>query len=108
MSKENDKSKVKNVFKAVGYEARIVLEIGAKYVREMLRSKVFLIIAVFLPIFFMIFMAIAFGGALSPVQTYNIYILNEDSGYIFNTVEYELGNMLVDTFENATYPQEGH
>jgi len=106
--KENQfKSKSKNVVKKLGYNTRTVGELGMKYIKETVRSRIFLLIAVLLPIFFMIFMALGFGAALAPVQTYNIYVLNEDIGYTNVTTTYEFGVLFVETLENATYPAEG-
>lgn len=96
--------KPKNLAKKLGYNTRTVVELGLKYIKETIRSRIFLLIAVLLPIFFMIFMALAFGGALAPVQTYSIYVLNDDIGYTNATTTYEFGVLFVETLENASYP----
>lgn len=106
MSEKEKQFRFMNMLKKIGYNTRIVGELGLKYIKETVRSKIFLLIAVLLPIFFMIFMALAFGGALAPVQTYNIYVLNEDIGYTNDTITYEFGILLVETLENITYPAE--
>ncbi|MHA2357893.1 MAG: ABC transporter permease [Candidatus Heimdallarchaeaceae archaeon] len=106
MSDKKNQIKLGTIVKRVGYQFRTVGELGLKYIKETIRNRIFLLIAVLLPIFFMIFMALGFGAALAPVQTYNIYVLNIDLGYTNASITYDFGDLFMETLENATYPAE--
>lgn len=103
MSDKKNQIKLGTIVKRVGYQFRTVGELGLKYIKETIRNRIFLLIAVLLPIFFMIFMALGFGAALAPVQTYNIYVLNEDIGYT-NVTTFEFGVLFIETLEDVNYP----
>lgn len=86
----------------IGFEIRTTLQLSLKYLKEILRSKLFIIIAIALPAILMIFMGVIFGGPLSGVQTFNILVINEDVGY----TSYDYGDSLISTLEAVTYPIE--
>ncbi|MHA1219075.1 MAG: ABC transporter permease [Candidatus Heimdallarchaeaceae archaeon] len=102
------KGDIKNKFislsKKLGYEFRTTYKIGLKYIKEIFRSKLFIIIAVAMPAVLMIFMGVAFGGASSTVESFSILVINEDIGFTNGSTTYEFGESLIGTLENVTYP----
>ncbi len=104
--KKDKPNKIASLTKKLGFELRTTFTIGLKYIKEIYRSKLFLIIAVALPAILMIFMGVAFGGASSSIQSYSILVINDDIGFTNGTTTYEFGEELISTLENVTYPDE--
>jgi ABC-2 type transport system permease protein len=99
-------NKFMNIAKNLGFEFRTTFKIGLKFIKEILRSRLFIIIAVALPAIMIIFMGIAFGGAAPSVESYNLLVINDDIGYTNATTTYEFGEALMNTLGNITYPAE--
>jgi len=104
--KNEDQSKFVSIAKNLGFQLRTTYKIGLKFIKEIYRSKLFIIMAVLLPAVMMIFMGVIFGGPTSTIESYNVLIINEDIGFTNATTTYEFGNLLVSTLENLTYPIE--
>lgn len=104
--KDNFKNKLASLTKNIGYEFRTTFKISLKYLKEIFRSKLFLIIAIMLPAVLMIFMGVIFGGPISAVQSYNILVINEDIGHTNDSTTYQFGESLINTLGNVTYPLE--
>ncbi len=104
--KKNTQNKFFSITQNIGYEFRTTLKLSLKYLKEIFRSKLFLIIAVALPAVLMIFMGVIFGGPISAVQSFNILVINEDIGYTNDTITYTFGDSLISTLETITYPIE--
>lgn len=106
MKETNNKNKFASLTKNIGYGFRTTFKLSIKYLKEIFRSKLFLIIAVLMPAVLMIFMGVIFGGPISAVQSYSILVVNEDIGYTNDTTTYGFGQSLVNTLGNVTYPLE--
>ncbi|NPD90291.1 MAG: ABC transporter permease [Asgard group archaeon] len=107
MSEKNNKqNKLVSITKNLGFEFRTTLKLSIKYMKEIFRSKLFLIIAVALPAVLMIFMGVIFGGPISSVQSFNILVINDDIGYTNDTVTYNFGELLINSLEDILYPLE--
>ncbi|MCK5410350.1 MAG: ABC transporter permease [Candidatus Heimdallarchaeota archaeon] len=106
MKETNNKNKFASLTKNIGYGFRTTFKLSIKYLKEIFRSKLFLIIAVLMPAVLMIFMGVIFGGPISAVQTYSILVVNEDIGYVNDTTTYGFGQSLINTLGNVTYPLE--
>ena len=106
MKETNNKNKFASLTKNIGYGFRTTFKLSIKYLKEIFRSKLFLIIAVLMPAVLMIFMGVIFGGPISAVQSYSILVVNEDIGYINDTTTYGFGQSLINTLGNVTYPLE--
>ncbi len=104
--KSENQSKFIAFTKKLGFEFRTTYKIGLKYIKEIFRSKLFIIIAVAMPAILMIFMGVAFGGATPTVESYNLLVINDDIGYTNATTTYEFGEALMNTLGNITYPAE--
>jgi ABC-2 type transport system permease protein len=107
MSKDKiDQNKIAALAKRLGFEFRTTFSLSLKFLKEIFRSKLFIIIAVAMPAILMIFMGAIFGGPLSSVDSYNILVINNDVGYTDGPITYEYGELLIDTLESLTYPVE--
>ena len=111
MIRMEDKKEKQNKFislsKNIWFDFRTTSKIGTKYIKEIFRSKLFLIIAIALPAILMVFMGVAFGGgSASPIESYSVLIINEDIGFTNGTTTYEYGEGLISTLEYITYPPE--
>ncbi len=102
---EINQNKIEVLAKKAGFELRTTFSLGIKFLKEVFRSKLFLIIAVAMPAILMIFMGAIFGGPLSSVESYNVLVINEDVGYT-SGLTYEYGEALISTLESLTYPAE--
>ena len=103
---EDTQNKINVIAKKVGFELRTTFSLGIKFLKEVYRSKLFIIIAVAMPALLMIFMGAIFGGPLSSVESFNILVINDDVGYTNGSTTYEYGDLLVSTLESLTYPAE--
>ncbi len=107
-------SKQKQMLTNFSFGVKKTLELCMKYLRESIRSKLFLIISLIFPAFFMLLMGMAFGGTITTLPTYNVYVLNEDtvsptftniSDYI-STDYTNFGEVFTDFLKDSNYPQE--
>ena len=103
---KTNQNKVEAFAKKIRFELRTTFSLGIKFLKEVFRSKLFIIIAIAMPAILMIFMGAIFGGPLSSVESFNILVINDDIGYTNGTTTYEYGELLVSTLESLTYPPE--